>query len=115
MKKFITSVGYAVKGIGSTFRTQQNFRVQIVVAMFVCIAGGYFHVTATEWCVLLGLCGLVLGLELINTSLENLTDLITPEQHPLAANAKDAAAGAVLLASLIALIAGVIIFAPYVR
>ncbi len=57
-------------------------------------------------------CGLVLGLELLNTALEALVDLASPEVHPLAKIAKDTAAAAVLLASLSALVVGAVTFGP---
>lgn len=88
-------------------------KVQILVALITVGAGFYFSITATEWCIILLAIGLVLGLEMINTSIESLVDLVTLERKPLAGKIKDIAAGAVLVASVIALIIGVIIFRKY--
>ena len=66
----------------------------------------------TEWCICLGLFGMVMALELVNTAVEAVVDLVTEERHPLAKIAKDTAAGAVLIAAIMAAIVGLIIFVP---
>ena len=70
------------------------------------------RITVTEWCICLVLFGLIMGLELVNTAVEAVVDLATQDYHPLAKKAKDTAAGAVLIASIMAAIAGLIIFVP---
>ena len=65
-----------------------------------------------EWCICLGLFGLVMALELINTAIEAVVDLVTSEYRPLAKVAKDTAAGAVLIAAIMAAVSGLIIFVP---
>ena len=65
-----------------------------------------------EWCICLTLFGLVMALEMVNTAVEAVVDLVTEERKPLAKLAKDAAAGAVLIAAIMAAIAGMIIFIP---
>ena len=67
-----------------------------------------------EWCICLLLFGLVAALELVNTAVEAVVDLVTEEKKPLAKIAKDTAAGAVLFAAIISVIIGCIIFLPYV-
>ena len=80
----------------------------------VCVvtAGFVFHITPVEWCICLTLFGLVMALEMVNTAVEAVVDLVTKERRPLAKLAKDAAAGAVLIAAIMAAIAGMIIFIP---
>ena len=68
--------------------------------------------TPQEWYILIILFGLVITSELINTAIETLTNLVSPEYHPLAKLAKDTAAGAVLVMSIAAAVIGIIIFAP---
>ena len=70
------------------------------------------HLGALEWCICLGLFGLVMALELVNTAVESVVDLVTSEYKPLAKIAKDTAAGAVLIAAIMAAIVGLIIFVP---
>ena len=114
MKKFLKSFTYACKGIYSVIKEQQNFRIHVLASFVVISFGFYFQVTTTEWCVLLVCIGGVLTLELINSSIENLVDLVTTERKPLAGKVKDIAAGAVLVASVLSVIIGVLIFSKYI-
>ncbi|MBL7856206.1 MAG: diacylglycerol kinase family protein [Cyclobacteriaceae bacterium] len=114
MKKFLKSFGYALEGIRSAIREQQNLRIQLLVALGMIGLGLYFSITAVEWCVLLLCIALVLSLELMNSSIENLVDLISKERNPLAGKIKDMAAGAVLVASVVAAIIGIILFLKYI-
>ena len=75
--------------------------------------GNIFNITATQWCICLLLFALVASLELVNTAVEAVVDLVTEEKKPLAKIAKDTAAGAVLFAAIISVIIGCIIFLPY--
>jgi diacylglycerol kinase len=113
MKAFFRSFVFAIKGIRSSLREQRNLKVQLVVALLTVGAGFYFNITATEWCLVLLTIGLVIGLEMINTAIEKTVDLVTTEWHPLAGKAKDMAAGAVLIASIVAVVVGIIIFRKY--
>jgi diacylglycerol kinase len=114
MKYFFKSFVYAVNGIWSGVTDQLNLKVQIVVALIVIGAGFYYDITATEWCVILLCIGLVLGLEMMNSAVESLVDLVTLERKPLAGRIKDIAAGAVLLVSIVSVVIGVIVFRKYV-
>ena len=76
--------------------------------------GIIFQLSVTEWCICLTLFGLVMALELVNTSIEAVVDLVTEERKPLAKIAKDTAAGAVLIAAIMAAIIGCVIFVPKV-
>lgn len=112
MKKFIRSVGYALKGLGYAFTSQLNFRIQVSVA-FIAIALGFFlNISADEWHWITLCITLVLMMELFNTGIEALVDLVSPGYHELAGRVKDVSAAAVLIVALFTLITGAIIFLP---
>ena len=106
------SFGYAFEGIGTCIKKERNMKIHCVVAVFVVIAGVILKISAIEWCICLALFGLVMALEHVNTAVEAVVDMVTEEYHPLAKVAKDTAAGAVLIAAIMAAIAGCIIFLP---
>ena len=114
MRKFLHSFRYAFQGISAGLADQQNLRVLFFIATLVIALAFYFDVDRIEWCILLLCIGLVIGLEMINSSIENLVDLVTLEKKPLAGKIKDIAAGAVLFVSILSLIIGIIIFSKYV-
>lgn len=87
-------------------------RIHLIVAALVVLFGLIFCISKVEWIVCLLCMGLVFGTELINTSIENIVDLVSPDHHPLAGKAKDIAAGAVLMSAIFSVIIGLIIFIP---
>ncbi len=105
---------YAFAGILTGIRQEQNMKIHCLMTVFVIIAGAVFRISKTEWCICLLLCGLIMALELVNTSVEAVVDLVTEEHRPLAKIAKDTAAGAVLIAAVAAAVIGCIIFLPKV-
>ena len=102
------SFGYAFQGIFTCVRKERNMKIHCVAAVLVVIAGVILKISAIEWCICMVLFGLVMALEHVNT----VVDMVTEEYHPLAKVAKDTAAGAVLIAAIMAAIAGCIIFLP---
>ncbi len=106
------SFGYAFEGIFAGIRKERNMKIHCVAVIGVTAAGIVFHISALEWCICLVLFGMIMALELVNTAIEAVVDLVTEEKRPLAKLAKDTAAGAVLIAALMAAAAGVIIFLP---
>ena len=104
------SFGYAFQGIFTCVRKERNMKIHCVAAVFV--AGVILKISAIEWCICMVLFGLVMALEHVNTAVEAVVDMVTEEYHPLAKVAKDTAAGAVLIAAIMAAIAGCIIFLP---
>ena len=106
------SFGYAFQGIFTCIRNERNMKIHCTVAVLVVIAGVILGLSMTEWCICLGLFGMVMSLELVNTAVESVVDLVTQERKPLAKIAKDTAAGAVLIAAIMAAIVGLIIFVP---
>ena len=111
-KRLIKSFKYAAEGFIYTLKNEQNLIVHICTAVMAIIFGLIFRISIVEWLFILIIIGLVFCSELINTSIEALVDLVSPEKHPLAKIAKDAAAGAVLCLCAVALIGGLIIFVP---
>jgi diacylglycerol kinase len=114
VKAFLRSFRYAFNGLTAAFRGQVNIKVQSGVGAMIIAAGFYFSISRLEWCVILLTIALVLTLEMMNTAIEHLVNLVTREWQPLAGKIKDIAAGAVLLASVVAAIVGIIIFSPYI-
>ena len=106
------SFGYAFEGILAGIRGERNMKIHCFAAVCVVVAGVLFHISVTEWCICLVLFGLILSLELVNTAIEAVVDLVTEDKKPLAKLAKDTAAGAVLIAAVMAAMAGLLIFVP---
>lgn len=113
LNKFFKSFSYALKGIWSSIGDQRNLKVQFLIALITVGAGFYFHISQIEWCIILLTIASVIGLEMMNSAIENLVDLVTRQHDPLAGKVKDIAAGAVLFASLLAVIIGVLVFKKY--
>lgn len=106
------SFGYAFEGIFAGIRGERNMKIHCFAAVCVVVAGVLLHISVTEWCICLVLFGLILSLELVNTAIEAVVDLVTEDKKPLAKLAKDTAAGAVLIAAVMAAMAGLLIFVP---
>lgn len=109
---FLKSFAFAANGVKLAFR-QRNFRIQAGCAFVAVAAGSFFGITSAEWLAVILLIALVLSLEIVNTALESVVDLVTGEWKPLAGKIKDLGAGAVLVASLFAAVGGVLIFFKY--
>ena len=106
------SFGYAFEGIFTGIRKERNMKIHCCAMLGVICAGMFFQISILEWCICLVLFGLILSLELVNTAVEAVVDLVTEDKKMLAKIAKDTAAGAVLIAAIMAAIAGCIIFIP---
>lgn len=106
--------GYAIKGAWLLLRHEPSIQVQFVLAVLVTIAGFYFDITATEWIMQFLAIGLVMGIEGLNTAVENIADFVHPDFHVKIGQIKDVAAGAVFFAAVIAVIIGIIIYFPYI-
>ena len=112
IKKFFNSFTYPIKGLKYAYRNEQNLVFDVGVALLVVIAGFLFKVSVTEWALLALTIGMVLSLELVNTAIEAVVDLVTEEYHPLAKVAKDTSAAAVFVCAVAAVVVGLIIFVP---
>ena len=117
MKNFLTgrikSFGYAFKGIATLIGSQPNAQIHLVATLLVVGLGFWLDIQRGEWIAVLLAMALVWLAEGMNTALEFLTDLASPDFHPLAGKAKDVAAGAVLIAAIFAAAVGIIVFGPY--
>lgn len=112
LQKRINSFRYAFAGIYILFKTQVNARIHLSAILLVSISGWLMDINATEWLIIVLCFGMILSAEGMNSALETLTDLVSPEYHPLAGKAKDLAAGAVLILALMSIVIGGIIFIP---
>lgn len=113
MLRFFKSFRFALQGFRYSLHEQTNIKIQIFCALVVLTIAFYCKVSRAEWIALLMCVALVISLEMINTSLEDLVDMVKPEFHPVAGRIKDIAAAAVLFASVISAIIGMIVFYPY--
>jgi diacylglycerol kinase len=114
IKKRLKSFVYAFNGLLYMFKYEHNARIHLFAAICVIIAGIFFKINAIEWIAVAFACGLVIVTELINSSIEQLADLISTEENQKIKTGKDLAAAAVLFAAIIAVIVGLIIFVPYI-
>ena len=112
IKERIKSFSYALKGIRLLFGSEINARVHLVFTFCVVGAGFFFSINSTEWSLIILAIAMVLSAEAMNTAIEFLTDLVSPEYHDLAKKTKDLAAGAVLITAIGAALIGAIIFLP---
>lgn len=108
--RFWSSFHYAFQGITYVTKTQPNMRVHLVIAAGVLLATLLLRLDRLYVIAVVAMIALVLALELLNTAIESVVDLLTVTHHPLAKTAKDAAAGAVLIASLGAVVVGYLVF-----
>lgn len=108
----IRSVRCAVQGIGTMLGSQHNAWVHLAATVAVVIAGLFLRLQANEWCWITLAIMSVWTAEALNTAFEFLTDVASPEFHPLAGKAKDVAAGAVLISAIGAVIIGFLVFGP---
>lgn len=112
MSRFFKSFKFAINGIKYAVKTQLNFKIQLLAVLVAVGAGWYFHISGSEWLAIVLCMGAVLAAELMNTAIETLVDLVSPEFNPKAGMVKDVAAGAVLVIALTALMVALIIFVP---
>lgn len=109
MMRFIQSFGFAWNGIRIALHSERNFRVQLIIALGYAVLAWQLSFEKWEWVAFLLCTGLVLSMELINSSIESLCDFVETEQNTAIGRIKDIAAGAVLLSSITASITGVIL------
>lgn len=108
------SFGYAFKGVAILFRSQAHAKIHLAATLMVISAGLFFEIRFPEWALLALAITIVWVAEGINTAIEYVVDLASPEHHELAGKAKDVAAGAVLLASIGALAIAAFVLGPHV-
>ena len=111
-KTFKDSFKHAYDGIIYALLREKNMHVHAVMAVLVIVCGILFDIGYSEWLVCFILIALVISMELINTAIEAVVDLITTKENKLAKVAKDTSAGAVLVVSVFAAFIGFVIFIP---
>lgn len=111
--RFFRSFRFALHGLWSVYRSEQNFRIQLVAFVIVLGAGAFLSIRAWELIALVLAGGAVLVLECINSAVERLLDLVQPRLHGYVREIKDIMAAAVLVASVVSVIIGLTIFLPY--
>lgn len=110
--RLIKSFEFAVNGIKQCFISEPNFRMHFGLAVIAMIFAAFFQVSIAEW-VVVGFCiAFVIVMEMLNTAIEKLCDVVHPDIHPGIKKVKDIAAGAVLVAAVFSVITGLIIFVP---
>jgi len=108
----LKSVGYAFKGLMVLIKTENSIKLQLIIASIVTVAGIYFNISTTEWLIQLVMIAMVMSVEGANTAIEYMADFIHPEHHPKIGLIKDIGAGAVFIASIVAIIVAGIIYIP---
>lgn len=111
-KKLINSFKYAFKGIGSSLKSERNMKIHFAMMALVIMAGILLNISMWEWIICFILFGLVISLEMVNTAIEIIVDMVSPEYNLKAGHVKDIAAGAVLVNAIVAFIVGLLIFLP---
>lgn len=101
---------FSFQGLKSAFLRERNFKIMLFISIIAIVIGCVLRIDVLSWVVIITMIALVLFGELMNTALEAIVDLASPDYHDLAKYAKDVAAGAVLLLSIAALIIGLIVF-----
>ena len=110
---FSESFRHALDGIKMIIKTERNMKVHLIMTILVIMCAVLFGLTSAEKAIVISLCAIVICAELINTAIENVVDMGTAVFNMYAKRAKDASAGAVLIISIGAAVAGLIIFVPY--
>ena len=112
-KRLWKSFGYAIKGLVKTFKEEQNLKIQISVAIVVLIFAAVWDVNRYEWIILVLVIGLVILMEIANSAVERITDILKPRLNHYVKEIKDITAAAVLVASILAVVVGIMVFWPY--
>jgi diacylglycerol kinase (ATP) len=106
---------YAFRGIWLILHSQHNAWIHAAATFAVVACGIYFNLSRSEWCLIVLACASVWTAEALNTAFEFLADATTKEFHPVISQAKDAAAGAVLLTAIGAMVIAILVFDHYIR
>lgn len=111
-KRLINSFKYAICGVITAFKEEQNMKIHTIAVIIVVILGITLKISKIEWIICLIIFGMVISAELLNTAIETVVDIVMPEINEKAKIAKDVSAGAVFIQAIISAIIGIIIFVP---
>ena len=112
MLHIIKSFKYAADGIKEAFQSERNMKVHFALMILAIVLGLVLKLSSIEWAILTITIGLVLILEFINTSLEQIVDIVSPEKQEKARIAKDVAAAGVLISAIVSVLVGIFLFVP---
>jgi len=110
LRYHIRGFGYAFSGLGTLLRTEKNMLVHLLATLVVIALGWWHGFGATKWCLAFGVIGLVWICEAFNTALERLCNVVSKEYHPVIRQVKDISSAAVLIAAIVAVVTGVLLF-----
>ncbi len=113
MKRLFKSFIYAFRGFTKTWREEQNLRLQSLFALLVIVLGIYLGLERLEWVAVVLAISLVLLMELVNSAVERITDVLKPRINGYVKEIKDIMAGAVMFSSVVAVVIGILVFLPY--
>lgn len=113
-EEFKKSLRHAMRGLKYVITHEKNFQNEIVIGLIVVLAMIYFEITRAEMIVLFLVIAGVMAMELFNTVVERVVDILKPRIHPYARLIKDLMAAGVLISSILAVIIGLLIFVPYI-
>lgn len=105
------SFGFALQGFRTAVAGERNIKIMLGGAVFALVMGAILRIDLMSWAIIASCCGAVIGAELLNTAIETVVDLVSPEFHPLAGKAKDIAAAAVWVICIASAVVGIILFA----
>ncbi len=114
MNSLVKSFGFALNGFLVALIEQRNLRIHLTISTLVLAVAYLLEINFLEFSILLLCMCLVISLELVNSAIEELVDLVSPEKKALAGKVKDISAAAVLAAAVIASLVGIIIFGSYI-
>ncbi|MDR2928968.1 MAG: diacylglycerol kinase family protein [Cytophagaceae bacterium] len=112
IKKRLKSFVYAFNGLLLLIKNEHNARIHLVTTVCAVIAGFWFNISSLEWIVIIFAIGFVISFEIVNSSIEQLADFVSPERREKIKSVKDLAAAAVLVAAITAACIGLVIFIP---
>lgn len=115
LKSRFNSFKYAFEGFKTLLSDEHNARIHLFISIIVVLLGFYFELSDTEWIFIILCIAFVFFAELLNSSIENIADFISPEKHPTIKKIKDLTAAAVLTSAISSVITGIIIFLPKLK
>lgn len=113
IKRFFMSWKNSFDGLAYSYKNEQSMLIHAVCTIVTIILGIAFNIKLSEWAIMFIALGFILGMELLNTAIEAVVDLVTLEIHPLAKVAKDCGSAATLVATFVAIVISLFVFGPY--
>ena len=113
--RLVKSFQYAFRGFFKTWTEEQNLQIQSMAGVIVLLLAAFFRVGRVEWIILIFIIGLVMLMELANSAVERIADVLKPRINTYVKEIKDISAAAVMFSSFVAIIVGILVFWPYFR